>query len=141
MKRYLLPTLAGIATYLLIYTINLHFVKPVTLPSNLVKTVAHVTPNSDIFELYATDVNNDVSWYLVKDTANIVAEGEEVFLRDGTSTFVYEADVLGFVINLPENTTASGLSGTHILNSEGTPVGIVSKLLGKDKLFCMWYNM
>lgn len=110
------------------------------IPTNLVKTVAHVDPG-DNYELYYMNKSADVAYYIPNDGVTELYNGDTVYLSDGTVTEVYAADLQGFYIELPPSVTATGLSGTHILNESGVSIGIISHLSGTDKLYCLWYRI
>lgn len=111
-----------------------------TVPTNLVKTVAHVEP-PDGYEVYSIDYEADVAYLIPTEDAVDSFIGEDVTLRDGTASTIVESNLDGFSITLPDGVTAAGLSGSHVLNSEGVPIGIISKLLGTDRIWCLWYRI
>ena len=109
-----------------------------TVPTNLIKTVAHIPVDDTKFELYYKDIDADVAYYTPINGFDLLDAGSTVKFYDGTETVVESSDTQGFTIFKPDNFTASGKSGTVVLDPVGNTVGVVSQLVGKDRIYCIW---
>jgi hypothetical protein len=104
---------------------------------DVIKTVAHITLDSEKYELIYEDDDNDIAYYRVLDRDNLVSVGDTVYTINGDETTVTATDVYGFYVEYNE-VFYPGMSGSVIINSTGNSVGYVSRLDNSEFVYCIW---
>lgn len=100
------------------------------------KTAAHVTVNSDEYQLLFSDSENDVAYYRYAGSIPRVVIGDTITLANGSSSTVTNTDIYGFYTDGADDVSV-GLSGTIVQNEDGETVGYVSSVV-TGKLYCIW---
>lgn len=105
---------------------------------DLLKTVAHLDlSNRDDLELVAMDATNDVAYYRYIQPDRDVNVGDTVHLYNGIEATLVSVDAIGFTFECDEVLEA-GMSGTAVLNENGTQIGYISKRLETGVYYGIW---
>lgn len=109
-----------------------------TPATEVYKQVAHIpsTEYSNMTLIY-TDSNNDVNYYIAKDSIPILCPGDTVHLTDGTELLLLDTSVSGFYLSVDGVTVRAGMSGDPIWY-DNEIIGYISQLQGSQTLYCIW---
>lgn len=107
------------------------------VPTDIIKTVAHVDIVNDNLKLLHKDISSDIAYYQFVGVRDICEIGDVVHLYDGTEFVVVSASINGFNLAGDEPVTV-GMSGMAILDEENNQIGYVSSLLPTGEVYCIW---
>lgn len=107
------------------------------VPTDIIKTVAHVDVENDNLKLLHRDVVNDIAYYQFVGVRDICEIGDTVHLYDGTEFTISSTSINGFNLTGNEPVT-TGMSGMAILDEEANQIGYVSSLLPTGEIYCIW---
>lgn len=97
---------------------------------------AHLNIDVDYAELIYTDLDNDISYYVVTQDLP-VHKGDKVHLSDGTEYVVQDVDLRGFYLKDTESSTVAGYSGSPVWHNDEI-IGHISSLQGDNIVYCPW---
>lgn len=106
--------------------------------SDIFKTVAHLDlSDRDDLELVSKDYENDVAYYRYTQPDRDVEAGDTVYLFDGVEATLASVDAVGFTFTC-EYIHNEDMSGTAVLNSNGTQIGCISRRLDNGFYYAIW---
>lgn len=106
--------------------------------SDVFKTVAHLDLSyRDDLELISKDLANDVAYYRYVQPEYSVEVGDTVYLFDGVEASLTSVDAVGFTFTC-DCILSEGMSGTAVLNVEGTQIGCISRRLDTGAYYAIW---
>lgn len=107
------------------------------VPTDVIKTVAHVDVANDNLELIYKDISEDIAYYRFIGVRDIATVGDVVHLYDGTEFTITSTSINGFNLDSGKDVEV-GMSGMAILDKDNNQIGYVSALLPTGEVYCIW---